>query len=237
MAGPAVTLRELHRLRRFAKELEEQIQRLPQQQKIQETRVARQEEGLKNHHEAIKKLKVNIHDKEVSLKTTHQQIAKLEKQRNEAGGKKEYDALAVEIAAARQSLAKLEDEILTLMTEVDEKTNQVPQLEAALKQAKTDLANFESILAGKKRDLAEELERTRQQLGETEGGLIGDPRAMYDRLISQKGQDAMAAVHGRTCSACYTEITAQSSNELSMGNFVLCKNCGRMLYLAEAAAG
>ena len=133
--APAATLRELHRLRRFAKELEEEIQRLPQQQKIQENRVARQEEGLKNHHETIKKTKVSIHEKEVSLKTAHQQISKQEKQRNEAGGKKEYDALGAEIATARQNCQKLEDEILTLMTEVDDKTAQIPQLEATLKQA------------------------------------------------------------------------------------------------------
>ena len=55
MLAPAQVLKELHRLRRFAKELEEQIQRLPQQQKAQENKVNRLDEGLKNHHESIKK--------------------------------------------------------------------------------------------------------------------------------------------------------------------------------------
>ncbi len=178
-------------------------------------------------------MKVAIHDKEVSLKTNHQQITKQEKQRNEATAKKEYDALAVEIAAARQSNQKLEDEILALMTEVEEKTSQVPELDKAVKQAKADLASFATVLAAKQKDLTEELGRTKQQLGETEAGLTGDPRAMYDRLITARGQDALSAVAGRTCVACYTEITAQSFNELGQGMFVVCKNCGRMLYLSN----
>jgi predicted nucleic acid-binding Zn-ribbon protein len=233
MPAPAQVLRELHRLRRFAKELEEQIQRLPQQQKVQELRTGRQEDALKNHLDLIKKLKVSILDKEASLKAAHQQISKYEKQKNEAGGKKEYDALGAEITAARQTCQKLEDEILALLTEVDEKTAQIPELEKSLKQAKADLANFESITAAKQKELAGELERTRTQLAEAETGLTGDPKLMYQRLIAQKGQDALSAVHGRTCVACYTEITAQMFNELNNGNFVLCKNCGRMLYLVE----
>ncbi len=54
MAAPAVTLRELHRLRRFAKELEEQVTRLPQQQKVQEAKIARAENALQEpprHHQ------------------------------------------------------------------------------------------------------------------------------------------------------------------------------------------
>jgi predicted nucleic acid-binding Zn-ribbon protein len=43
----------------------------------------------------------------------------------------------------------------------------------------------------------------------------------------------MAEVQNRTCMACYTEITAQALNNLSIGQFILCKNCGRALYLPE----
>ena len=126
-------------------------------------------------------MKVAIDDKEVSLKTNHQQITKQEKQRNEATAKKEYmhPALAVEIAAARQSNQKLKELILALMTKVEEKTSQVPEeLDKAVKQAKADLASFATVLAAKQKDLTEELGRTKQQLGETEAGLTGDPRAM-----------------------------------------------------------
>src|SRR5437667_12663744 len=101
MASTAELMREIHRLRRFARDLKEQIDRAPVQLKAQKNRATRQEDAACDNQEAIKKLKVTVHEKEVTLKTTHGQIAKHQKQLNEAASKKEYDALQSEIAADR----------------------------------------------------------------------------------------------------------------------------------------
>src|SRR5207237_417472 len=82
--GLGSSLREVHRLRRHVKNLQEEIDRAPRQEKAQQTKVARQEEILREAQEGIKKSKVAIHDKEVSLKTIHSQIAKHKKQLNES---------------------------------------------------------------------------------------------------------------------------------------------------------
>src|SRR5579884_3805387 len=111
MPGPAVLFREIHRLRRFAHELQEQIDRLPRQQKIQQTKVARQEENLRQAQDTLKHLKVDIHSKEGTLKSTHGQIAKYQKQLNGAESKKEYDALQHEINDAKAACLRLEEEI------------------------------------------------------------------------------------------------------------------------------
>jgi len=60
-------------------------------------------------------------------------------------------------------------------------------------------------------------------------------RAQYDRIVKAMGVDGFAAVRDRTCQACRTEITAQHRNELLAGAFLLCKSCGRVLYLPEEA--
>ena len=65
----------------------------------------------------------------------------------------------------------------------------------------------------------------------TEATLPEDVRTLYDRHIAVKGVDTLSAVNGRVCSACYTEITSQMISELKREMFMLCKNCGRMLYL------
>ena len=100
MPVPAITFREIHRLRRW-QQLREQIDRVPRQRKIQQARVAGQEEIRREAQEAIKHLKVEIHGKEVTLKTAHGQIAKYQKQLNEAESKKEYDALQHELNDAK----------------------------------------------------------------------------------------------------------------------------------------
>src|SRR5262245_18304635 len=101
MSGPGDLFREIHRLRRYAQELQEQIDRVPRQLKINQAKVTRQEDLRREGQEAVKHLRVATHDKEVSLRTTHQQIAKHQQQLNKAESKKEYDALQAEIAQER----------------------------------------------------------------------------------------------------------------------------------------
>src|SRR5689334_20522616 len=97
MPGPAVILREIHRLRRFAEDLQTRIEQTPRLLKAQQGRIGRQEETLRQAQEGLKRLKVTMHEKEVSLRTALQQVTKYEKQQNEAGSKKEYDAFQHEI--------------------------------------------------------------------------------------------------------------------------------------------
>src|SRR5262249_4003550 len=113
MPAPADVFRAIHRLRRSAHDLQEQLDRFPRQLKAQQARVARQEELLRQAHDAIKKLKVTAQKMEGELKDRHAQIGKYERQLNEVTSKKEYDALQHEIAAARADCGRLEDEILT----------------------------------------------------------------------------------------------------------------------------
>jgi predicted nucleic acid-binding Zn-ribbon protein len=233
MSGPAVLFREIHRLRRFAHELREQIERLPRQQKAQQAKVARQEEIYREAQDAIKHLKVEAHTKEVTLKTTHGQIAKFQKQLNEAGSKKEYDALQHEISDAKATLQRLEEEILTGMAVSEEKTAQLPELDKAVKQAKEEYAKFEAGMQERLTNLQTQEAETQAQLREKEAAIPDNVRGHYERIVANMGHDGLTAVAGRTCAACYTEITAQQYNELQQELYVLCKSCGRILYLPE----
>jgi predicted nucleic acid-binding Zn-ribbon protein len=174
-----------------------------------------------------------MHDKEVTLKTTLQHVTKYQKQQNEAASKKEYDAFQHEIDSAQKKVRQIEDEILDAMGQSEEETARLPGLEKTLQQVREEVARFEPEHASRLADFAGQLHQTTQQLAEVEATLPPDIRQQYTRLINAKGEDALAAVNGRTCSACYTEITAQNYNDLSQGNFVACKSCGRILYLPE----
>ncbi|HEV3255602.1 MAG TPA: hypothetical protein VG013_01855 [Gemmataceae bacterium] len=233
MAGPGTILRELHRLRRHARDLQAEIERGPRTLKAQQAKVGKQEEWLRDGQEALKRLKVGMHEKEVSLKSKLQQIAKHEKQLNEATGKKEYDALQAEIASDKRAYQRLEDEILDIMAETETRTGQLPELERAVQRAKEEAAKVVEDIQARRNDLTERLNEVHKQLKEVETSLPADVKAQYDRMLSARGEDALSSVQGRTCTACYTDITAQNYNELLQGQFVLCKTCGRMLYLPE----
>jgi predicted nucleic acid-binding Zn-ribbon protein len=233
MPGPAAILREIHRLRRFADELRIEIERGPRTIQLQQAKITKQEDLLREAQETIKRLKVDTLSKESMLRTRHQQIDKHQLQLNQASSKKEYDALKAEIAADQRACRQIEDDILHDMGETEEQTSQLAELERNVQRAKEEVAQFEASFRMRQGSLTEQLNQTLRQLKEVVDTLGDDVRPQFERLIAAHGEDALSAVQNRTCSACYTEITAQNYNDLIRQQFVLCKNCGRMLYLPE----
>jgi predicted nucleic acid-binding Zn-ribbon protein len=119
------------------------------------------------------------------------------------------------------------------MGEIETRTVQIPEYEKSAKKAKEDMARVINDIQTRRNELTDRLNETLKSIHEVEAGLPEDVRALYDRLVSAKGDSAMSSVQGRTCSACYTEITAQNQNDLVQERLVLCKNCGRILYIPE----
>ena len=231
MPGPAVILKELHRLRRHIKDLETKIEQAPKQLAVQQKKLAFQEEAFKQVQEHVKNMAIAIRDKEGSIKATQQQILKYEKQLDTAANRKEYDTLKAEIAQEKAHIIKHEDEILALMAETEDKTALLPEAEKTVQKARADFAQFDKDLQERLQRFAADKTQSQETLKTLEATLPEDIRALYDRHIAAKGMDTLAAVNGRVCSACYTEITSQMLSELKREMFMLCKNCGRMLYL------
>jgi predicted nucleic acid-binding Zn-ribbon protein len=235
MPGPASTFREIHRLRRHAQDLQDQLDRFPRQLKAHQTKVTRLEGEVREGHDAIKKLKLNVHEKEGTLKDQHAQIAKYQKQLSEVTSKKEYDALQAEIGSVRNACRRVEDDILQVLEDIDLKTAGLPQLEKTLAQGKEEYAAIERDANSRRVSLTEQLKETLAQLQDVEAHVPRDLVSNYKRAVASKGADAIAPVHDRICMACQTEITMQAYTELVQDFFVICKACGRILYLPQTA--
>jgi predicted nucleic acid-binding Zn-ribbon protein len=233
MAGIGDTLREIHRLRRHARDLQQEIDRGPYQLKAHRAKAAKVEEAFRAAQDALKKLKVTTHENEVTLKATHGQIAKYERQLDEVTDKKQYDALKHEIAAAREKARALEDAILEGMTEAEERAAKLPDQEQAVRKVKEDLAAFERDHAARLGRLADQIKDALGQLTEAEGRLPEQWRPQYQRLVNAYGADALAAVQGQSCSHCHTQITVQQLHDIQAGEFMFCRSCARVLYMPE----
>lgn len=231
MAGIVPLLREIHRLRTLAHDLGERIEQAPRQLKLQEIALQKAEEGLKSAQDDIKKLKVLTLEKEASIKSVLAVIKKHEKQLNEATAPKEFEALKNEIKSEKESVNKLENEALDAMSQVEEKTAKMPEVEKQTKKVRDGFAQFKTDQAENLKRYQVEKEKALAALTEIEMQIPEDILAAYQRGIKTMGHDALSAVEKRICVACYTEITAQMYNELSRSNFVNCKSCGRILYL------
>ena len=235
MTGSTTLMREIHRLRRFARDLQEQLDRVPRQRKAYAAKQAAREQGLKDEQEAVKKLKVSISDKEKQLKSKGEQIDRYTRQQNEVTTRKEHEALMLEMAHARDMIAKLEDEILAAMTEVEERTAKLPDLEKGVKAAKDEVAKFEADVAPRKADLEKQLAESQSALKAAEGRIGPDVRSQYVRTVTSMGADGFSVVVNNNCSECNTEIIRSMELNLKNDEFVVCKSCGRILYLPEGA--
>jgi len=76
MSGPAAILREIHRLKKNVKDLQGEIERAPRLIRAQHTKAVRQDELYHRAQESLKKLKVGIKEKEGTLRSIHQVIAR-----------------------------------------------------------------------------------------------------------------------------------------------------------------
>jgi predicted nucleic acid-binding Zn-ribbon protein len=233
MAGIGDTLREIHRLRRHARDLQQEIDRGPIQLKAHRAKAAKVEEAFRAAQEELKKLKVTTHENEVTLKATHGQIAKYERQLDEAADKKQYDALKHEIAVAREKAQTLEDAILEGMGQVEDRSAKLPEQEQGVKQAQENLAAFEKDHAARLARLADQLRGALNDLKAAEERIPEQWRPQYQRIVNAHGADALAAVQGHACAHCHTQITVQQLHDIQTGEFICCRACGRGLYMPE----
>lgn len=236
MTQPGLIFREIHLHTQFAYEIQEQLDRIPRQIKAQKIKLEKMEKEFKEAQENIKRLKVSIHGKEVTLKELNTKITKLKKQQNEASDNKVYDALKTEIGTAKADIARTEDEYLFALTEQEEKSLALPLLEKALKAAKEDAGKVEKASLDRKADLEKQLAETSKKLKLSETGLHPDVLPNYQRIILALKHEALAPIAGKTCSACNGEITSQMQIEVRSFSFVACKSCYRILYLSEQDA-
>jgi len=144
MAAVIAVLRELHRLRKHMKGLQDEIARAPNLVKAKQAALVRQEQAVAEVHDELHRLKLAVREKEGSLKQQQQQVKKFEQQRNEITSNKEYVAIQHEIADAKKKCGDLEDQILEAMLAVDEKAASVPGLDQALATAKEELTAYEA---------------------------------------------------------------------------------------------
>jgi len=130
----------------------------------------------------------------------------------------------------------LEDEILESLERVDAIRKTLPTAETAVEAARKLLAEVKTRVASEAATLDGEVMRLAGELESTEHELPADVRNLYDRVVKQKGEDAMAPIEGQSCGGCFHQVTGNMQSELLMGRVVTCRTCGRLLYVPETSA-
>ena len=145
---------------------------------------------------------------------------------------RDLESLEPEASNARQTLEKLDGELVELSVRAEESQSKCETLEK-------ELADTASAWASRRAELEDEikssnLEESQVAAQRKEMAAILDPASVqqYENLRRTKGCLGVAKVERGLCQACRMSLPTQQRQKVRSAHLtVLCSSCGRILYL------
>jgi len=227
------TLRTLHGVRQQLDDLNERLERGPRVVRAHQANVERLEAELQKLRDEALALRIATDEKQNQLASGETSVAKRRQQLQASASNREFQALQDEIAAAEKTNEILEIEILEAMEKLDGFEQRVEQATAAVSKGRQEAEKAAEDVTKQEPRIRGDIERLRRQLQQCEADLPHDFRETYLRVIRHKGEDALAPVQGEYCGGCNQHVPVNMINDLLLNRPVICKACGRLLYLPE----
>lgn len=180
-----------------------------------------------------KKFQKEIDNKELDLKCKEEEIKKFRLDLYKIKNNKEYTALLSEIGGREADKSLLEDEILAMMSQIEDMAAGQKNLAREVEEEEKALKALANVVEEELKGLDKDIQEARRQLEENSQLVDKESLEQYKRLIEKDGL-AVVEVSGESCGGCFMGITPQTINLLMRcQDLILCKNCGRILYLLE----
>lgn len=215
-------------------ELERSKDYLPEMINNLETEIEDTRRGLENSESELKEENLRHSRLDMELATLNQELAKFQKQMMAIKTNKEYDALTNEIANRKRRISDVEEEILKILTHMDD-------LKENIKEYKQKLEEIETTNTDQLTHLRDELNSIEDKIKIKEGDRKNitvriDKRllATYERVKRGRGNQVVVGIKKRACGACYKGIPPQIIQEIRKGERIYtCDNCGRILIWSD----
>lgn len=184
----------------------------------------------KRSDEFLKKKKA----KEQRVNEVADRISKFKARTSEIKTNKEYQAHLKEIETFEHEKTSVEDELLELMVQADEMTQQMKAAEDLVKTEEQKREAFARQLKAEAQELERVLGDLRAQRGRLVSGMQGEIYQEY-MLHLETGQGlAIAEVRDNVCMGCHMNVPPQLYVEVRKGDQILnCPQCGRYLYYVD----
>jgi predicted nucleic acid-binding Zn-ribbon protein len=227
-------LRTLHRIHHQLTDLRERLARGPKQIEIRQAHVAHQEQKLAQAQADAKAFRMATDNKQLQFKSKEEKLKELRTKLNQATSNREYQALKDQMAADEMANSVLADEILEALDRVDTMNASVVESQEALEKAKQEAERVRQEVAAREPIIRADLDRLEAALKEAEKTLPEEMREAYQRVVRQKGEDALAPIMDKEfCGGCNQSVPINLYNALTLNHPIFCKSCGRLLYLPE----
>lgn len=171
---------------------------------------------------------------EANIALELENIGRSEVKLREIKTQKEYQAVQREITTAKKLQAELEEQVLQLLSRIEE-------MQGVMAGDDEQLTALETEVGGADAELAEVVTRIDQQLGSDDASrqtlLLGIPASLlrrYTQLRAQRRGIAVVEARDGSCMGCNMQIPPQMYNLLFRGDDLhTCPHCQRVLVLRQ----
>lgn len=229
--------------------IERDLAQLRRRMRARQNAVNAQEARIAKHQEEQETLRASRMDRrkqadqlEVDLKQREDHIAKLRTALNTAKTNKEYASILTQINSDRADNAKIEEQTIQILGDVDTLKAQEDEIQA---QVDAEQKRLEEIQASH----AEELERLQKMIDELQAkraeatkDISPENLSLFERIAEKYDGEAMAQVEvsGKkppftySCGGCFMGLNAEHANALQTRDEIRqCDNCSRILYIKD----
>lgn len=227
---------ELQEIDSFILSIAEKIESLPR-------RLEQFKHPLKEESESVQKaeaksdvLNKKKKEKDMELDEIQDRINKLKARSSEIKTNKEYEAHIKEIEGFEKSKYKMEDEILSLMEDIENYSGYLKEKKMKVKKAEDEFQLQEKVLEEEKKNLHSEMEMCKSKRRDFVAGIDEENYDQYMKLLDRMGGVAIVPTQNEICLGCNTNIPPQLYNDIKKNDRIItCYYCKRLLYYKEPA--
>lgn len=193
---------------------------------------------LEEHQQRLKEAHLKQRGLEKQLQANAEDRKNKQKRLLEVKTNEEYKALLKEIEYAKQADSATEDQILTLLEEIDSLEKAMKEKEESIREQESKFREDKKRLEGEIVEIDREhnfLKRERERVcQELDPEVLED----YEKIRARRSGQAVVVIRKEVCPGCHMQVPPQTINEvLQTGEIRHCQYCRRILYceLEESA--
>ncbi|MCL5807403.1 MAG: C4-type zinc ribbon domain-containing protein [Deltaproteobacteria bacterium] len=186
---------------------------------------------VETQREQLEDLRKRRKEKDNQLRLGQETLKRTRERLLEVKTNKEYQSILKEIETLETKNSHMEDEIISLLEELDVFEKGVKTKEADLdvqrRRYEEDKAKMEEEL----NSIAKELDLCARKGGEIREKIPADMLRKYEQIKSATRGVAVVSVWKEVCGGCHMSIPPQLYNELQKSQVLItCPNCSRIIY-------
>jgi len=230
MKNQYLVLSELKRIDEKATRFQRDIDLIPLEVAKLDAAIAKRQQDFATAKSVCDATEKRLRTAEGDLRDREDRLKKAEGKMMEVKTNEEYQAAMKENESQKKEKVGLEDQVLVLITEVEEQRSQLKEVETVVKTYESTINVDKQKLLDEKAKLESLLKEQITKRTHNTSQLAPETATLYARLATQFQGDAVASAENGMCLSCNIKIRPQLYNEvLGFKAIHRCPSCGKIL--------